>query len=421
MLANSLNSMLDNVAKPLKSIIGNMAKVADGDLRDDVNVEAKGDIKTAAEATQKMIDGLRVKVGQITRNANIAATSAEEMSSSSEEVNASTEQVSSAIQQVAKGGQDLSKLSQDTKNGIESVRTATKKVAENSMKTAENATNAEKKSEIGLAAGNKAGAAMTTISETADQTADNISSLDAKSKEIGKIIEVINNISEQTNLLALNAAIEAARAGEAGRGFAVVADEVRKLAEESQKATTQIADLINSVQTETKNSVMRMSDTKKAVDNGSAVITEAIKSLEEIGQIVKEISSEAQELSALAEESQAGVEQVAKSAQKVNEIAEESASSSEEVSASMQETTSSMTQVSAAAQELAKGAEELKEIVATFKTNDASGKGDAEAGQARETAILKGHLKKQKDDEKKPLEKELSKNKTGAEKKLAKQ
>ena len=388
--AVAVNNMLENVATPMKAIVGISAKVADGDLREDVNVEARGDLKVAADAIQKMIDGLRITVSQIAKNSNVAASSAEELSASAQEVNASTEQVSATIQEVAKGGQDLSRLSGETKKAIEEVGMATKLVADNSQKTAENASTAQKSSDKGLDAGRRAGDAMKQISETADKTATNVGILDSKSQEIGKIIDVINNISEQTNLLALNAAIEAARAGEAGRGFAVVADEVRKLAEESQKATTQIADLITAVQDETKNSVAQMDETKKSVDNGSSVIAEAVTSLEEIGQIVKEIAGQAQELSAAAQQSEAGVDKVSGSAAEVSSIAEESAASSEEVSASMEETTASMTQVSGAAQELAKGAEELKQIVSTFKLDDSS---QDDAGDEKKYVLQKNPKK----------------------------
>ncbi len=402
--AVAVNNMLENVATPMKAIVDISAKVADGDLREDVNVEARGDLKVAADAIQKMIDGLRITVSQIAKNANVAAASAEELSASAQEVNASTEQVSATIQEVAKGGQDLSRLSGETKKAIEEVGMATKLVADNSQKTAENASNAQKSSDKGLDAGRRAGDAMKQISDTADKTATNVGVLDSKSQEIGKIIDVINNISEQTNLLALNAAIEAARAGEAGRGFAVVADEVRKLAEESQKATTQIADLITAVQDETKNSVAQMDETKKSVDNGSSVITEAVTSLEEIGQIVKEIAGQAQELSAAAQQSEAGVEKVSGSATEVSSIAEESAASSEEVSASMEETTASMTQVSGAAQELAKGAEDLKQIVSTFKLDDSSSVTDA-GGVKRDVS-----QKNQKKEHEEKLEKEFKRH-----------
>ena len=372
MLGNSLNSMLDNVAGPAQKLTEIAKTIAKGDLTKDINIDAKGDILVLTDAMKTMLGNLRSLISNITKNANIAASSAEELSASSEQVNASSQQVSSTIQEVAKGGQDLSRLSGETKSSIEEVGNATKMVADNSQKTAENASNAQKTAVDGLGAGKRAGESMTQIMETAEKTSGNIAALDTKSQEIGKIIDVINNISEQTNLLALNAAIEAARAGEAGRGFAVVADEVRKLAEESQKATTQIADLITAVQEETKTSVSGMDSTKKAVDKGSAVINEAVQSLENISELVKGIAGQVQEVSAAAQESQAGVEKVSKSAAEVSAIAEESAAASEEVSASMEETTASMTQVSEAAQSLAQGAEDLKKIVSEFKLDDSS-------------------------------------------------
>jgi methyl-accepting chemotaxis protein len=190
---------------------------------------------------------------------------------------------------------------------------------------------------------------MSVIKRTTQEGAEKIASLGEKSKEIGQIVNTINQISEQTNLLALNAAIEAARAGEAGRGFAVVADEVRKLAEESGQATKQIRDLIGGIQTEIDSAVRSMSENTKQVEEGSKGVELAVTTFETLPQVIDAVN---------------------KSAEEVGTVAQENASGAEEVSASIEEVTSSMQQVSNAAQQMASVASELKTVVERFKLND---------------------------------------------------
>lgn len=385
-MAGAINEMLDNTVGPVKELSKVAETIANGDLTVKINVKATGDVAKLVDSMTVMASSLEEFVGNVARNANVAATSAEELSASSEEVNASSEQVSSTIQEIARGGQNLTKLATETKNTVSFVSDATRQVASNAQKTSEGAKKAGIAADAGMKAGQKANAVMTDILRSTQQTAKDMSELDEKSKQIGKIIEVINGISSQTNLLALNAAIEAARAGEAGRGFAVVADEVRKLAEESHKATTQISDMINSIQDGTKRSVDGMNASSRTVQEGTIVVEDALKALEQIAIISKEVGSQVLEISAAAEEASVGVAKVSKDIMEVSAVAEESAAGTQEVSASMEQTVSSMTQVSTAAQALAKGAEELRQLVSKFKV-DSSVTRDIEENDKRRLEV----------------------------------
>ena len=256
------------------------------------------------------------------------SSSAEELSSSSQEVNASIEQTSSTIQQIAEGSSTAANQTnvvlEETKKAGEAAHTGQDAAADVSSK-------------------------MDVIKTTTQDGADKIEALGEKSKEIGNIVNTINQISEQTNLLALNAAIEAARAGEAGRGFAVVADEVRKLAEESGQATKQIRELISGIQNEIDGAVKSMADNTSQVDEGSQGVEAAVKAFEQLPSIVESVNNAANEVAS---------------------VAQENASGSEEASSAMEEVSASMQQVSSSAQQLTTVADEMKSIVAQFKIDD---------------------------------------------------
>jgi len=237
---------------------------------------------------------------------------------------------------------------------------------------------------------------MELIKNSVFQTAGQVQALGEQSKEIGQIIQVIDDIAEQTNLLALNAAIEAARAGDHGKGFAVVADAVRKLAERSSKATKEIAELIIAIQTGTQSAVKAMQQNTQEVELGSRLANEAFESLAEIismidgaAEQIRNISSAAEEMSANSSqavesvESVAGVtqenlasteemtlssEQVVSSVSTISGLSENSAATAQEVSASAEELTASSEEVAAHSNKLAELSEKLKNSISIFKT-----------------------------------------------------
>ncbi|WP_407649417.1 methyl-accepting chemotaxis protein [Brevibacillus composti] len=191
--------------------------------------------------------------------------------------------------------------------------------------------------------------------------------LGQKSEQIGNVISLITNIAAQTNLLALNAAIEAARAGEHGRGFAVVADEVRKLAEESSRAGGQVHDLILDIQLEVGKTVEAMERNGHAIGQGLNLVNQAGKAFEEITSGVDQVSEQIQTISAAIQEMNASTDTLLHTAYHAEQATRESEAHAQNVAASAEEQHASMEEISSAAETLAKMAENLQSVVNRFK------------------------------------------------------
>ena len=239
--------------------------------------------------------------------------------------------------------------------------------AANSTEVTNHSLLASKKSAEGDLAVNKAVSQMSHIEETVNNSAHVVGKLGERSKEIGQIVDTISGIAGQTNLLALNAAIEAARAGEQGRGFAVVAEEVRKLAEQSQEAAKQIADLIAEIQRDTEEAVLTMTTGTEEVKIGTQVVTAAGQTFKEIAGLIQNVSGQVKEISASMQQLASGSEQIVTSVQLVNSHSKKSVDESQMVSAATEEQSASMEEISSASQSLAKLAEDLQTTVSQFK------------------------------------------------------
>ena len=282
-----------------------VSQIARGDLTLRGNVTNDG-LGNVVDSVNYMLDNL-VKVLERVRKGAI------DVSSSANEILVASEQMSSgAVQQ----DQEIT----NTSSAVEELTVSMKQVSNNAEASAEAARRALDAAEQGNRAVRDTLEGMQRIRSSVQATAKKIKSLGDRSLEISEIINVINAITEQTNLLALNAAIEAARAGEAGRGFAVVADEVRKLAEHSRTATKDIAALIKAIQAETNEAVVVMEEGTKEVEVGARLADQAGKALEAISSVVRQSAELVQEISLASKQQVRGTEGVANAMQIISNI-----------------------------------------------------------------------------------------------------
>ena len=311
-------------------------RIAGGDLSVEITPRSDHDALGVAFAT--MTSNLGELIGAVSHGASGVSASSQQMASTSQETGTAIAEIAKAVSEVSVGASRQVEM-------IEQARVA---VAD----TAESAGQASELAQHGVRAADEASAAMDSVRESAQAVSSAIGDLLAKSEQIGGIVETITGIAGQTNLLALNAAIEAARAGEQGRGFAVVAEEVRKLAEESQNAAAQIADIVQAIQVETTRTVTAVDEGAKRSDRGAAVVEQAREAFLQIGAAVEGMDGRMAEITRATESAAA--------------VAEQSSAATEQVSAATEQTSASTQQIAATAQELAATAERLEQLVARF-------------------------------------------------------
>jgi methyl-accepting chemotaxis protein len=321
-----------------------MAKAAQGDL----NVSADGSLEHDGDALSALsgafdhtLDSLRLLVEQIRGGGEQIAASAGELLATAEEHAASATQQSSAVS--------------ETTSTIEELAATAAQIAETAESVARFAAETLRHAEDGRVAVSASVGAMDQIAARVDQIAGRALGLGEKSQEIGRILVVIDDLAEQTNLLALNAAIEAARAGEHGRGFAVVASEVRKLAERAQTATGQIQAIVGEIQTETSATIIASEEGSKEVRSGSTLARGVVEALERISGMVDETTTAAKEISIATQQQRSASDQVVAAMTQVSDVSRQYAVGSK--------------QAAAAAAQLNVLAAELRSSIAQFVVN----------------------------------------------------
>jgi twitching motility protein PilJ len=274
------------------------------------------------------------------------------------DVSASANQILVASEEMASGATQQDQEITNTSSAVEELTVSMKQVSNNAEASAEAARRALDAAEQGNRSVRDTLEGMQRIRASVQATAKKIKSLGDRSLEISEIINVINDITEQTNLLALNAAIEAARAGEAGRGFAVVADEVRKLAEHSRAATKDIAALIKAIQAETNEAVVVMEEGTKEVEVGARLADQAGKALEAISSVVRQSAELVQEISLASKQQVRGTEGVANAMQIISSITRQTAQGARQTASTVEQ--------------MVKLSEQLNEALSQFRVSAAA-------------------------------------------------
>lgn len=316
-IINGFNNTLDAVIKPVEEGSEVLEIMADGDFSQRVTGNYKGDHQIIAKSINKLGASLNELIGQVKEAVNATASSSSEISSSAEQMAAGAQEQSSQAAEVAGSVEQMAKTIMET--------TASASKAADSAKEA----NGQANDGVKKVSNSKEG--MNEIFESSNVTANIITSLANKTDQIGEIARVIDEIADQTNLLALNAAIEAARAGEQGRGFAVVADEVRKLAERTTKATKEIAETIKSIQIEAKEADGSMTKANESVQKGMLLTEEIAVVLNDILESTNNAASEIGQVAAASEEQSTAAESISRNVEGINNVSHESAAGTQQI------------------------------------------------------------------------------------------
>jgi methyl-accepting chemotaxis protein len=327
------------VTRPVQRLVSTISQVATGDLTARTNVTGGDEIGSVSRSFDTFVETLH---GMITNVSGVTAS-----------VSAAATEIAANAEHLAAGMRDQQDQTTQVAAAVNEMTNASAEVARQSASASRSADDSGQAASSGGEVVKQTVEEMEAIAAQVVESASAVSELGQRSQEIGKVIEVISEIADQTNLLALNAAIEAARAGEHGRGFAVVADEVRKLAERTQQATEEVTRSIGEIQGETDDAVSAIEVGTKRVETGVSLANEAGGALERILTSTQELGRMISDIAAAAEQQSATSEEIASSIEKINGVTQESVQST--------------TETAQATNDLSRAAEELQVLVGRFK------------------------------------------------------
>ena len=359
-LLEGVNSILNAIRAPIEEASAVLEDMAKADFTKRVTGNYNGDYELIKNNVNKVVDSLNALISKLAQSTENLAEASGQISSSTEEMAAGAQEQSSQITEVASAVEEMTKTIMET--------------SRNSSLASEASNDAGNIAKEGGKVVEETIKGMVRIAAGVQQSSETVQALGKSSDQIGEIVQVINDIADQTNLLALNAAIEAARAGEQGRGFAVVADEVRKLAERTTKATKEIAVMIKQIQKDTTEAVVAMKKGKEEADLGKTMADKAGESLRNIILGADKVVDIITQVAAASEEQSATSEEISKSIEAINTVTKES--------------TSGIQQIARAAEDLNNLTSVIEELVGEFKINQHSSKSGSHSFEDQNLAHL---------------------------------
>jgi methyl-accepting chemotaxis protein len=373
-----------SLARPIAKTTGFAAQVAAGHLDEELEIKSlvKDEIDTLAQALQTMAANLKAKIQEAEQQTKLfqqklekaltAAQRAGEIKRKSkdarregllqaagqiegvvEQITSASDELAAQVEQASKGSEEQRSRTGETATAMEEMNATVLEVAKNAGQAAQASDQARVKAADGAKVVSASVSAINKVQVQAQEMKNNLKQLGQQTDQIGRIMNVIDDIADQTNLLALNAAIEAARAGDAGRGFAVVADEVRKLAEKTMNATKEVGEAISAIQSGTRANIQGMDQSVAAIAEATKLANKSGEALKEILTLAEQAADQVRSIAAAAEEQSTTSEQINRGVEDINRIASE--------------TSEVMSQSAKAISELAKQAHALQDIVQRLK------------------------------------------------------
>lgn len=357
------------LVNPITRLSAATSVLASGQLNQQVEVTSKDEIGVLADNFNSMVQNLRQLVGGMGSAARELLASSETLAFTSQEAGYVTEQVSATIQEVAAGAARLAEEAGQGSNLVEEMAASAERMLEQATKAGVSSGQVKEMARAALVVVEEQNQAVEQTVSAVDSAETTIRQLNAYSEEIGRIVEIIGGISGQTDLLALNAAVEAARAGEHGLGFAVVAEQVRVLAEQTDNSTKEITDLIKRVKLGTEKAVQEMNASRQAAANAQSAVQHTAGSFNNITAAIEQTDNEVASITAGLEALRRHTEAVVQVIHNVSAVSTQSAASAEEVTAASQEQTSQILHISKAANDLSQLANQLQSAIGAFKLN----------------------------------------------------
>ncbi|WP_404940683.1 methyl-accepting chemotaxis protein [Pseudomonas cichorii] len=327
-----------SVARPVKALLETTKRIAEGDLRTHVEITGADELTELQSATATMLASLKSTIQHISDSSGLLASAAEEMSSITQESTHGIQRQSMETEQAA--------------TAVNEMTAAIEEVARNAVSASESTQASERSAKTGQECVSKTINALEKLSSTVDRTSTEVEGLANQAQNITKVLDVIRAIAEQTNLLALNAAIEAARAGEQGRGFAVVADEVRALAHRTQSSTQEIEQMIQSIQKDSTLAVQSMKQSSEEADATLLIAQESGTAIKEITTAISQINERNLLIATASEEQAHAARSVDQNLVSIRDLSVQSSSAAD--------------QTSTASQELSRLAVDLNRLVSRF-------------------------------------------------------
>jgi len=375
-----------SICRPIQAIVAAAQKVASGDYKPDVpsNVTFKAELHTLLENIKIMVQELVRNISSAQEQTRMAEQESEKARTATEEANeakaraerakaegmlqaagqlegvvevvtSASEELSAQIEESSHGAEVQSRRISETATAMEEMNATVLEVARNASQAADSSAMARDKAQDGAGIVGQVVAVISDVQRQATELKEDMGALGKQSEAIGQIMDVISDIADQTNLLALNAAIEAARAGEAGRGFAVVADEVRKLAEKTMTATKEVGDAIQGIQQGTRKNVDNVDNNTKTIEAATALAKKSGEALREIVSMVDDAASQVGSIATASEQQSAASEEINRSIEQVASISSE--------------TSQAMREAARAVSELANQTQVLQNLIVTMKSD----------------------------------------------------